>query len=93
MVLWLWGKPAAAAQFDPIAWDLPYAKVQLYKGQKTKRQNQKQNPHGCLESLKVVSLSSTRRCQPVLHGSEWWAQGYQRNMHLALALVNSIMGF
>ena len=34
MLLWLWQKSAAAAQFRPLAWELPYARGVALKSKK-----------------------------------------------------------
>ena len=37
MLLWLWHRPAAAAQFWPLAWELPYAVGTAIKKKKKKK--------------------------------------------------------
>ena len=33
VLLWLWRRPAAAAQIEPLAWELPFAEVAALKRQ------------------------------------------------------------
>ena len=41
-LLWLWGRPAAVAPIQPLAWELPYAVgVAFKKDQKNKQNNNK----------------------------------------------------
>ena len=35
-LLWLWGRPTAAALIRPLAWELPYARGAVLKRQKNK---------------------------------------------------------
>ena len=37
VVWWLWGRPAAAAPFPPLAWELPYAAIAALKRKKKKK--------------------------------------------------------
>ena len=46
MLLWLWCRPAAAAQIQPLAWEPPYA-----AGVSLKRKEKKNNLHSSLMML------------------------------------------
>ena len=37
MLLWLWGRPTATAQIQPLAWEIPYAMGAALEKQKTKK--------------------------------------------------------
>ena len=39
-LLWLWGRPAAAAPIQPLAWELPYASGVALKRKKEKEKEQ-----------------------------------------------------
>ena len=41
MLLWLWGKPAATALIQPLAWEPPYAVGATLKGQKKKKKRKR----------------------------------------------------
>ena len=43
VLLWLWCRPAATAPIRPLTWESPHATHVALKGEKDKKQKQKQN--------------------------------------------------
>ena len=58
MLLWLWGRPAAAALIGPLAWEPPYATGVALKWKKKKKRMKKGGSmlNSMLNKLPLISL-------------------------------------
>ena len=61
--LWLWRRPAATSQIQPLAWEPPYATGAALKRQKTKKEKEKKKSKKLLVLWASVSCckSSTKK--------------------------------
>ena len=72
-LLWLWGRPAAAAPIRPLAWEPPYAVGVALKSKKKKKIFFCKGK-GSLKGLLIPFRSSAKLCFPV--ASSYFITGF-----------------